>query len=207
MHARTTLVSESEQALVRRLKRRQESAFNELVLLHQERVYRLVRRFLHDDAEAEDVAQEVFVSVFKSIEGFREDSQLSTWIFRITVNHAKNRLKYLNRRARDVQKPLEDEGNNDATMMHAARHDDRPDRVVEGLQSEILVVRALAMLDEDQRELVTLRDLENLSYEELQEITGLPAGTVKSKLHRARLALSQHYEALSQPHANKVTSK
>lgn len=189
------MISESEQELVRRLKRREEAAFNELVRRHQERVYRLVLRFLHDASEAEDVAQEVFVSVFKAIATFREDSQLSTWIFRIAVNHAKNRIKYLGRRARDARKPLEDDAS-DGTMLQAARHDDRPDRVVEALQSESMIARALAMLDDDQRELVTLRDLENLSYEELQEITGLPSGTVKSKLHRARLALQQHYEAL-----------
>jgi RNA polymerase sigma-70 factor (ECF subfamily) len=200
------LISESEQELVRRLKRREEAAFNELVRTHQDRVYRLVFRFLHDATEAEDVAQEVFVNVFKAIEGFREDSQLSTWIFRIAVNQAKNRIKYFGRRARDAQKPLDDDGS-DGTMLQAARHADRPDRVVEGLQSESLILRALAMLDEDQRELVTLRDLENLSYEELQEITGLPAGTVKSKLHRARLALQQHYEALSQPQRNKAAVK
>lgn len=197
MHARPALISETEQALVRRLKLREEAAFNELVRRHQDRVFRLCLRFLHDASEAEDVAQEVFVSVFKAIEGFREDSQLSTWIFRIAVNHAKNRLKYMSRRARDAQKPLDDDSG-DGTLMQAARHDDRPDRVVEGLQSESLIVRALSMLDEDQRELVTLRDLENLSYEELQEVTGLAAGTVKSKLHRARLALQQHYEALAE---------
>lgn len=185
---------------MRRLKRREEAAFNELVRLHQERVYRLVLRFVHDATEAEDVAQEVFVNVFKAIAGFREDAQLSTWIFRIAVNQAKNRIKYLGRRQRDAQKTLEDDAG-DGTMMHAARHEDRPDRVVEGLQSESLMIRALAMLDDDQRELVTLRDLENLSYEELQEVTGLAAGTVKSKLHRARVALQQHYEALSQGHS------
>jgi RNA polymerase sigma-70 factor, ECF subfamily len=199
MQARAALVSESEQELVRRLKLREEAAFNELVRQHQDRVYRLCLRFLHNASEAEDVAQEVFVSVFKAIENFREDSQLSTWMFRIAVNHAKNRLKYLARRATESQKVLDDEAG-DATMLNAARHDDRPDRVVEGLQSESLIVRAMAMLDDDQRELVTLRDLENLSYEELQEITGLPAGTVKSRLHRARLALQQHYEALSEGH-------
>lgn len=199
MQARAALVSESEQELVRRLKLREEAAFNELVRQHQDRVYRLCLRFLHNASEAEDVAQEVFVSVFKAIENFREDSQLSTWMFRIAVNHAKNRLKYLARRATESQKLLDDEAG-DATMLNAAREDDRPDRVVEGLQSESLIVRAMAMLDEDQRELVTLRDLENLSYEELQEVTGLPAGTVKSKLHRARLALQQHYEALSEGH-------
>jgi len=197
VHPRPALISVSEQELVRRLKRREEAAFNELVRTHQDRVFRLVFRFLHDATEAEDVAQEVFVNVFKAIEGFREDSQLSTWIFRIAVNQAKNRLKYFGRRARDAQKPIDDDGG-DGTMMHAARHEDRPDRVLEGVQSEGLIRRALSMLDEDQRELVTLRDLENLSYEELQEITGLPAGTVKSKLHRARLALQQHYESLAE---------
>ena len=93
-------MADDERRLVERLVRRDEAAFNELVRRNQAVVFRLLLRMLGDRAEAEDVAQEVFVSVFKSIESFRGDSSLSTWLYRIAANHGKNRFKSLARRAR-----------------------------------------------------------------------------------------------------------
>ena len=82
-----------EDKLIERLQRRDEAAFNELVRLYQAKVFHLVFRMLGDRAEAEDLAQEVFITVFKSIDGFRGDSKLSTWLYRVATNHCKNRLK------------------------------------------------------------------------------------------------------------------
>ena len=81
-----------EERLLERLRRRDEAAFNQLVLTHQASVYRLLLRMLGDAAEAEDLAQEVFVTVFKAIESFRGESRLSTWIHRIAQNYGCNRL-------------------------------------------------------------------------------------------------------------------
>jgi RNA polymerase sigma-70 factor (ECF subfamily) len=89
----------AESRFIARLIERDERAFNELVLLYQERVFRILLRMLGRREEAEDMAQEVFVQVFKAVGTFRGDSRLSTWIYRITVNLCKNRLKYLRRRA------------------------------------------------------------------------------------------------------------
>lgn len=189
---------DSDEALVERLKRRDEAAFNVLVSRHQGRVYRLLLRLLGDPAEAEDVAQEVFVTVFKAIDGFRGDSQLSTWLFRITVNHGKNRLKYHARRARDAQRELTEATTGGDGLLTTGSVPERPDQKAEALQAERLLRVALARLDDEQRELVVLRDVENLSYEEIQQQTGLPIGTVKSRLHRARLALTEHYRTLSE---------
>lgn len=181
-----------ELQLVERLKRQDEAAFNELVRLYDKRVFRLVLRMLNDRAEAEDVAQEVFVTIFKAIGNFRGDSKLSTWIYRIATNHCKNRIKYLDRRARGKKSEL-DEVSEHAAMESASMSSSaqvaRPDEQAEANQIEGIVRAAIAELDEDQRELVILRDVENLSYEEIQQITGLPEGTVKSRLHRARLSL------------------
>lgn len=183
-----------EEQLVERLKRRDEAAFNELVRLYQERVFRLLLRMIGDRAEAEDVAQEVFITVFKSIDGFRGDSKLSTWLYRVATNHCKNRIKYLDRRARGKKKEFDEIAEHDtvesATMSQSAQVA-RPDQQAEANQIETIVRAAIAELDEDQRELVILRDVENMSYEEIQQITGLPEGTVKSRLHRARLALAK----------------
>src|SRR5258707_1310588 len=99
---------ETEAQLLERLVRRDERAFNELVRTHQGRVYGLVLRMMGDRAEAEDLAQEVFVQVFKAIGSFRGESKLSTWIYRIAINLCKNRVKYLKVRHTDEQDTIED---------------------------------------------------------------------------------------------------
>ncbi len=183
-----------EEQLVERLKRRDEAAFNELVRGYDRRVFRLVFRMLNDRMEAEDVTQEVFITVFKAIDSFRGDSKLSTWMFRVATNHCKNRIKYLDRRARGKKSELDElseHGAVESASMSSSAQVARPDQQAEANQIETIVRAAIAELDEDQRELVILRDVENLSYEEIQQITGLPEGTVKSRLHRARLQLAK----------------
>jgi RNA polymerase sigma-70 factor (ECF subfamily) len=184
-----------ERRLIERLKRRDEAAFNELVRQNQAPLYRMLVRLLGDAAEAEDVAQEVFISAFKAIESFRGDSALSTWLHRIAANHAHNRRKYLARRGRDAQRPLDERADAVDTGNLGARPA-TPQQVAESLQAEQHVQRALAELDDEQRLLITLRDLEDMSYEDIKQVTGLPIGTVKSKLHRARMALHQRFAAL-----------
>ncbi len=191
-----------EEDLVLRLKRRDEAAFTELIRLYEKRIFQLVLRMLQDRGEAEDVAQDVFLTVFKSIDSFRGDSKLSTWLYRVATNHCKNRIKYLERRARGKKTELDDLSEHDrveSASMSASSHIARPDQQAEANQMEALMRRAIAQLDEDQRELVILRDVENLSYEEIQEITGLPEGTVKSRLHRARLQLAKAVRGATEP--------
>ena len=188
---------QSERKFIERLAQRDERAFNELVELYEARVFRLVLRMLGRRDEAEDMAQEVFVQIFKAVGTFRGDSKLSTWIYRVSVNLCKNRLKYLARRHSDGEDELEPVAERAAldeakgvTFGDVAQ----PDRMVEGYQIERVVQRCIAELDPDFREVLILRDLEDLSYEELSEITGLPDGTVKSRLHRARSMLRASVE-------------
>lgn len=187
-----------EQALIEGLRRRDDAAFSVLVRNHQGQVYRLLVRLLGDQAEAEEVAQEVFVAVFKAIPRFRGDSRLSTWIYRIATNHGKNRIKYLARRARDARRPLDDNTQASDSIVATGSRPDRPDQMVEGLQAQGHMRAALDALDAEQRTLVVLRDIEHLSYDELQRICGLPIGTVKSRLHRARMALHRNFSALQE---------
>ena len=183
-------MSELERTLLRRLRDRDERAFRELVAEHRDRVFNITYRMLGNRHEAEDVAQEVFISVFKTIDSFREESKFSTWLYRVTVNHCKNRIKYLARRhdrKRDELDETKHESNGAVTgaPVRAAT----PDRALASAQMEQLLQDAIATLDDDQRTVVILRDVEDLSIEEICEITGLPDGTVKSRLHRARLVL------------------
>ena len=139
--------------------------------------------------EAEDLAQEVFVQVFKAIDQFRGDSKLSTWIYRIAVNLCKNRTKYLSRRHAGDQDDVDAMAERMplSTAKGATVADvSRPDELVEGMQLERVVKHAIAQIEPDFREVLILRDVEDLSYEEIAAVTGLPDGTVKSRIHRAR---------------------
>jgi RNA polymerase sigma-70 factor, ECF subfamily len=183
-------MSELERSLLRRLRERDERAFRELLEAHRDRVYNITYRMLGNRAEAEDVAQEVFITVFKTIDSFREESKFSTWLYRVAVNHCKNRIKYLARR-QDRNKDELDEmsGSVNGAVVGTPVRAAQPDRALEGVQMEQILHDAIASLDEEHRTVVVLRDVEDLSIEEICAITDLPDGTVKSRLHRARLAL------------------
>lgn len=178
----------SERLLVSRLRRRDPDAFELLVRQHQDKVFDFCVRMLGDREEAHDLVQEIFVSVHQNMEKFRMDSKLSTWIFRISKNHCINRLKYLKRRGRGRSDELEDVG--EAALQSAVGSPLKPDEALDAANERDLVHRAIAKLDEDQRMLVVLRDIEGLSYEEIVDITDLAEGTVKSRLHRAREKLA-----------------
>lgn len=184
-------MSDLDPSLLRRLRDRDERAFRELIEAHRDRVYNISFRMLGSRAEAEDVAQEVFIAVFKTIETFRGDSKFSTWLYRVAVNHCKNRIKYLARR-HDRDRDELDETTNGQHGAHGAIGGPgprAPDHALEAQQMETLIQEAIAELDEEQRVVVVLRDIEDLSIEEICKITDLPDGTVKSRLHRARLVL------------------
>jgi len=184
-------MSDLEPSLLRRLKDRDERAFRELIEAHRDRVYNISFRMLGSRAEAEDVAQEVFIAVFKTIETFRGDSKFSTWLYRVAVNHCKNRIKYLARRHDRDRDELDETTNvqHGAVGAIGGPGPRAPDHALEAQQMETLIQEAIAELDEEQRIVVVLRDVEDLSIEEICKITDLPEGTVKSRLHRARLVL------------------
>jgi RNA polymerase sigma-70 factor (ECF subfamily) len=187
-----------ERLLLQRLVERDERAFKELVATHGDQIFNLLYRMIGNKEEAQDLAQEVFITVFKSIDQFRGDSKLSTWLYRVAANHCKNRIKYLSRRYDRATGTLDDAAERKSAEQGStpigAGHIEGPDRVLEGLELERIVQAAIAELEEDHRLVVVLRDIEELSYEEICEITGLPEGTVKSRLHRARLALKEKLE-------------
>jgi len=181
-----------------RLKRRDEHAFNELVLAYEMQVFRLVWRMLGTREEAEDMTQEVFVQVFKSIESFRGDSKISTWIYRIATNLTRNRAKYLSRRHQKSHSDIDGQEPKDLHNEAQGRttgETRRPDWDAMGNQAEQIVIQCLDELDAEHREILVLRDVEGLSYDEVGSITELAPGTVKSRLHRARTLLKSEVEA------------
>jgi RNA polymerase sigma-70 factor (ECF subfamily) len=190
-------VADDDAHLIERLVARDEAAFNALVRSHQQRVFALLVRMTGSRAEAEDLAQEVFVQVFKAIGSFRGESKLSTWVYRIAVNLSKNRSKYLRVRHTAQHEQLEnlDERgpSSDARRPNIAPIE-RPDELMAGRQLERIVQGAILELEPSFRECLVLRDIEDLSYDEIETITGLPEGTVKSRIHRARAQLKELVE-------------
>lgn len=189
---------EAEAAFVARLKARDETAFNELMELYQRRVFALCFRFLNHREEAEDIALDTFTQVFKSIDTFRGDSKLSTWLFRVAVNLCKNRKKRHARRHQSSHQGLDSvaESSFSAAEGVVVGSVERPDELVEGMRMEAIVKRAIMEIDPEFRRLVILRDVEDLSYEEIAEVTDLPKGTVKSRIHRGRAQLKERVERI-----------
>lgn len=176
--------------LVERFRDGDRDAFSEIVLRYQDRVYTLCHRWLGDPQTAEETAQDVFLALFRSLASFRGESRLSTFIFRVAVNHCKNKRLHRARRAYGRHDPLGPAADPDMPERDVAGDGPAPDRGVDVREAETLVAEALAELDEDHRQIVVLRDVEDLSYDEIADILELPRGTVKSRLHRARAELA-----------------
>jgi RNA polymerase sigma-70 factor (ECF subfamily) len=189
-------MSLAERLLIARLRERDEQAFSEIFKRFGDKVFSLVYRMLGNRHEAEDVTQEVFVTVFKTIDGFRGEAKFSTWLLRIAANQSKNRIKYLARRPTEGGEL--DEGAPARAVAAGGpampAQIEGPDQLLEAAEMESIMQTAIGKLDEEHRLLVILRDVEELSYQEIGEITGLPEGTIKSRLHRARLAIKEELD-------------
>lgn len=166
---------------VRRLQRGETDAFETLVRRHEKTIFNLVYRMLGDYEEAAEVSQEVFLSAFRAVGQFRGDANFSTWLYRIALNHASTRRKTLGTRQHrllsiDSAEPLSDP-------------QPSPSDVLEKKEIRERVQAALNQLDPEDAEVILLRDLQDVSYDEVARVLEIPVGTVKSRLHRARRAL------------------
>jgi RNA polymerase sigma-70 factor (ECF subfamily) len=189
-----------DRRLVRRLKQGDERAFQELVHTYQDRIFGMVYRMIGNRQEAEDIAQEVFISVYRGIANYRGEGRFYTWLYRIASNTCKNRIKYLKGRnfhkASDIDEtPAAHTQGADGGPVHALQSVvPGPDATVAGNRLELVIQEQIAKLEPEHRLLIVLRDIQGLSYQEIITITGLQEGTLKSRLHRARLALKVRLE-------------
>ena len=174
-----------EDALVARLRQGDHRAFEELVIAYQHRVFGVALRMLGNRAEAEEIAQETFLRAHRALPEFRGDARLHTWLYAIASRLCLNRLASAHRRL--VQ------GDDEAL---AAAPADEPSAAarLERAELDAAVREAISALPEERRIVVVLRDLEGLSYEEIAEVLDLEPGTVRSRLHRARLDLKAKLE-------------
>jgi RNA polymerase sigma-70 factor (ECF subfamily) len=176
--------------LVKRFKEGDRSAFAEIVHRYQDRVYTLCLRWMGDREVALEVAQDVFIALFRSLGGFRGDAQLSTWVYRAVINHCKNRKLYRRRRQLDQHEPLEGDAHDEGPERQLADEGPGTDAPLHAAEASSLLQEALQLLDSEQRQIIMLREVQDLSYEEIADLLDLPRGTVKSRLHRARCELA-----------------
>lgn len=171
-------------------------AFEKIVLFYQKRVFNYAYRMLGNMEEAGELAQEVFIAVFESIRELREESKFDAWLKQIILNHCRNRWKYLKRRqyfnTESIDDPIETEEGEVTKPLYDPS--DTPDILYEKKLSQEWIQKGLLRLKDDQRELIVLRDLQGFSYEEMGRLLGFPEGTIKSKLHRARMDLKDILE-------------
>lgn len=176
--------------LAESLRQGEERAYEELITRFQQPVYALASRLLNDPAEAADVVQEVFLKVFRSIGHFRGQSSLKTWIYRITVNEAHNARRWFFRhRRRETELDGATEEKNRHWTETVADHSRSPFEEACSQEQHRIIEAALLRLNPLFKEAVVLRDIADLSYEEIAEVLDVSLGTVKSRILRGREAL------------------
>ena len=188
-----------DRRLVRRLKQGDERAFQELVHTYQDRIFGLTYRMIGNRQEAEDLAQEVFISVHRGIANYRGEGRFYTWLYRIASNTCKNRIKYLKgrnfHRSSDIDEtPDAHTAGADGPTVHLQSIVPGPEATMAGSRLEQAIQREIAALDPEHRLLIVLRDIQGMSYADIRRVTGLQEGTLKSRLHRARLALKERLQ-------------
>jgi RNA polymerase sigma-70 factor (ECF subfamily) len=186
-----------EAQFIERLRAGEAAAFDRLVQERSSDVYALLYRLTEDAEEARDLTQETFLRIFQSIDRFRGDADLKTWIYRIAINQARNRWRWWRRRRRDVTISLDAAGERDEQPLSARLRaaSDSPEQETLTREREMHLRRALQSLGRSYREVVVLRDVEGLSYEEIAVTLEISIGTVKSRLSRGRQELRRKMES------------
>lgn len=184
----------SDEVLVARTQAGDKVAFDLLVRKYQYRVTKLVTRYV-SDSEALDVAQETFIKAYRALRGFRGNSAFYTWLYRIAINTAKNHLVARGRRPANQDIDVADA----ELYGHTERlsHSDTPEALLLGEEVQNTVLRAIHELPSDLRTAILLREIEGLSYEDIAEAMDCPIGTVRSRIFRARAAIEETLQPLS----------
>jgi RNA polymerase sigma-70 factor, ECF subfamily len=182
-------VSEEDARILRGLRSGIEGAYEELIERYEQQIFGMVYRLLGNQSDASDVVQEVFLKVFRGVAAFREQSSLRTWIYRIAVNEANNHRRWFVRHCR-MEVPIENPRPEHASTLEFAPDPGRsPFEQAMDSETRTLIERALSSINPVFRTAVVLRDVQNLSYEEIADILQISLGTVKSRILRGREAL------------------
>jgi RNA polymerase sigma-70 factor (ECF subfamily) len=180
---------EADRILVERVQNGDKQAFGLLVSKYQRKLARLLSRMIRDPAEVEDIAQETFIRAYRALPGFRNDSAFYTWLYRIGVNTAKNWLISQGRKV-PTSTAVDNEDAESYDEGDLLRDSDTPERLLMSKQIAQVVNLAMDALPEDLRTAISLREIDGLTYEEIAEVMDCPIGTVRSRIFRARDAIS-----------------
>lgn len=178
-----------EKELILRCQRGDEAAFEALIHAHEKRVYTLCRRMCRNEDDALEAAQDTFLAVWRGIGAFRADAAFSTWLYRLATNACLDLLRREKKRSGDVPLDAAEAPNSlaDGAMP--------PEEAAVRADTRRMVREALFALPDDYRQVLLLREAEQLSYQEIAAVAGLELGTVKSRISRARQALRNHLAA------------
>jgi RNA polymerase sigma-70 factor, ECF subfamily len=194
-----SVVADEDQALVLRSQKGDLKAFEALVEKHQKRMLNLAFRMLGDYEEACDAVQEAFLDAFRAIKKFRGEAKFSSWLYGIVLNQARTHRRQLAGQMRirslSLDDPPEDESGR--RVLDPPSQEASALEQLEKKEIEAKVQSCINLLEADQREVLVLRDIQGHSYEEIQQILGLPEGTVKSRLYRAREALKNEMKEVA----------
>jgi RNA polymerase sigma-70 factor (ECF subfamily) len=185
--------ADTDLMLVERTVAGDQKAYELLVLKYQRRIERLIGRMVRDADLVEDIAQETFIRAYRALAQFRGEAQFYTWLYRIAVNTAKKALVDLKRDLLVSESTLRGGGEDDdetSVMENELTSAETPETVLAAKEIAAAVNSAMEALPEDLRQAVTLREIEGLSYEEIAEVMNCPIGTVRSRIFRAREAIS-----------------
>lgn len=186
----------TDQVLIERIQSGDKQAFNLLVVKYQNKVCNLISRYVNNQSDVADVAQETFIKAYRAIPTFRGESAFYTWLYRIAVNTAKNHLVALGRRP-----PATDVDAEEAEYFEtgsALKEISNPENLTLSNELKEVVFNAIEALPEDLKTAMTLRELDGLSYEEIADVMECPVGTVRSRIFRAREAVEKKIQPLLQ---------
>ncbi|MBC7467755.1 MAG: RNA polymerase sigma factor RpoE [Ramlibacter sp.] len=189
----TAASSDTDLMLVERTVAGDQKAFELLVIKYQRRIERLIGRMVRDVDLVEDIAPETFIRAYRALAQFRGDAQFYTWLYRIAVNTAKKALMDLKRDPLVSESALRGGGDDEdetSGVENELTSSETPETVLAAKEIAVAVNSAMEALPEELRQAVTLREIEGLSYEEIAEVMNCPIGTVRSRIFRAREAIS-----------------
>jgi RNA polymerase sigma-70 factor (ECF subfamily) len=193
MEGPPTTAADDDRRLVNRAKSGDADAFERLVRRHQRWVFTLALRMVGDRADAEDMAQEIFFKAYRGLSGFRGGARFSTWLYAIASRHCLNHLTSRtarSRRLRRVDGPPTEPGAAEASALdRIADAAPGPDAAAEQREMRRVIQEELLQLTDDHRIVLILRDIQGMPYEEIADALGIELGTVRSRLHRARMEL------------------
>ena len=193
------LQPDADEALVERVKRGDQRAFELLVVKYQRRITRLISRMVRDADLVDDIAQETFIRAYRALPNFRGESAFYTWLYRIAVNTAKKSLMDLKRNPLVTESALasrDDDGDETSRVENELSDGETPEALLASKEIAQAVNAAVEALSDELRQAITLREIEGLSYEEIADAMNCPIGTVRSRIFRAREAIAQRLRPL-----------